>query len=120
MLVAPHFTPDAHSPHHVLAKMRRLSHSSCRILTKNQQFLIFIKVLLKCLEAAGDPRLNAVKANVMDCAIRNRKGEKEFANLQQVVERRVRQVAGELYWVEARRHYVHYCQKRGLSAVPGC
>lgn len=89
-----------------------------RGLTERQQFLVFIKILLKYVERTNNPQLRrTIKAVVTDCTRRNRNGETAFMPLQAAVERRLRIVLGEVHWSRARMCFDSYVERQGIHTV---
>jgi hypothetical protein len=86
-----------------------------RAITEREQFLLFIKILLKFIEQAGNPRLRQhAKAVVGECTRRNRMGDMDYVPLQDAVEMRLRNVVGDITWTRAKLYVDHYVAKRGI------
>lgn len=89
------------------------SNDSAAALSKQKSFLLFIKVLLKCLDTTGNHVLkDRTKAIVGECTRRNRMGDPAFMPLQDAVEARLRVVVGEDYWTRAQRYVQSYPTKQ--------
>ncbi|GKY98347.1 hypothetical protein MPSEU_000792300 [Mayamaea pseudoterrestris] len=86
-----------------------------RDLTEQERFLIFIKILFKCLDKSDDPRLKPrAKAVVRECTRGNRMGDANYSPLQEAVEQRLRRHVGDLYWTRAKLYYDQYMIRRGF------
>lgn len=86
-----------------------------RAITEREQFLLFIKILLKFIEQTGSPRLRQhTKAVVGECTRRNRMGDIDYVPLQDAVEVRLKNVVGDLTWARAKLYVDHYIAKRGI------
>jgi hypothetical protein len=89
-----------------------------RDLTEQERFLIFVKILFKCLEKSDDPRLKPrAKAVVTECTRGNRMGDVNYMPLQDAVERRLRRHVGESYWTRAKLYYDQYMLRRGFGST---
>ena len=88
-----------------------------RDLTEQERFLIFVKILFKCLEKSEDPRLKPrAKAVVTECTRGNRMGDTNYMPLQDAVERRLRRHVGEQHWTRAKLYYDQYLIRRGFGS----
>jgi len=88
-----------------------------RVLNEREVFLIFVKVLFKCIErdpANGRLRQHA-KCIVLDCTRRNRCGEANFMPLQDALERRLKGVVGDETWNQAKVYTGVYFQQNGIQ-----
>jgi hypothetical protein len=93
---------------------------SRRQLTEQERFLIFVKILFKCLEKSSDPCLKqCAKAVVTGCIRGNRLADNKYMPLQDAVERRLRRQVGERYWTRAKLYYDHYMVRKGLGSNSG-
>jgi hypothetical protein len=89
-----------------------------RVLGERELFLIFIKILFKCIERCSDGRLRLrAKAIVTECTRRNRMGDSNFSPLQDAVETRLRDVVGDTYWNQAKVYTGYYCQQKGIKTA---
>jgi len=87
-----------------------------RRLTEREHFLIFVKILFKCIDQPGDPRLRPrAKATVTECTQRNRMGDANYQPLQEAMETRLRKTVGELHWARAKLCFDQYCRKHGIE-----
>ena len=87
-----------------------------RRLTEREHFLIFVKILFKCIDQTGDPRLRPrAKATVTECTQRNRMGDANYHPLQEALETRLRKTVGELHWARAKLCFDQYCRKNGIE-----
>jgi len=88
------------------------------MLSEREHFVIFIKILFKCIEQSDDQNLRLkAKAIVNECTRRNRMGDSSYTPLQDAVERRLKKMVGELYWARAKLCFEHYCRRKGLRTV---
>lgn len=66
------------------------------------RFLVFIKILFKCLDQANEPEFrDRAKEIVAECTRRNRMGDPKFTPLVEAVEKRLRAFVGETHWKKA-------------------
>lgn len=94
---------------------RALNDLRCR----RRSFLVFVRILVKCIERADDKVLAfKVRKLVEECIQRHRDGEEEYKSLVNIVEKRLRVVVGIDYWTQARTYlhqYHRWKQTRGWS-----
>jgi hypothetical protein len=99
-------------------------HSHCPVLIENdssvdtckslrhrrKSFLVFVRILLKCIDRADDKILSAkVRKLVICCVRRFRSGEQTHGeSLMDNVESRLKLLVGSVYWKEARAFLKHY------------
>uniref|UniRef100_A0A7S3P5H5 Uncharacterized protein n=1 Tax=Amphora coffeiformis TaxID=265554 RepID=A0A7S3P5H5_9STRA len=89
-----------------------------RGLTERQQFLIFVKILLKYVERTNNPQLQrTAKAVVAECTRRNRMGDAEYMPLQAAVERHLRVSLGEVHWSRAKLCFDTYLARQGIRTI---
>jgi hypothetical protein len=89
-----------------------------RVLGERELFLIFIKILFKCMERCRDGRLRQrAKAIVTECTRRNRMGDANFSPLQDAVETRLKDIVGDMYWNQAKVYTGYYCQQKGIRTA---
>jgi hypothetical protein len=80
--------------------------------SQRQMFLIFIKILFKCLDQANRPEVrDKAKKIVALCTQRNRMGDPAFTPLMEAVEKRLRGFVGEVLWRRALLLLNHYLSK---------
>lgn len=85
---------------------------SCEV-RQRKRFLVFTKILLKCLKRTNDERLlRYAKAIIADCVQRNRRKDPQCMPLPQAVERHLRPVVGETQWKRAEACLDLYLEKR--------
>ena len=78
-----------------------------------KDFLLFIKILLKCLSATQNHVLkDRTKAIVSECTKRNRLGDPAYMPLQKAVEIRLRPLVGENLWTRAQNYVQSYHNKQ--------
>jgi hypothetical protein len=98
----------------------RPSVAANRVLGERELFLIFIKILFKCIERCSNGRLRQrAKAIVTECTRRNRMGDSNFSPLQDAVETRLKDIVGDTYWNQAKVYTGYYCQQKGIRAAVG-
>jgi hypothetical protein len=91
-----------------------------RVLGERELFLIFIKILFKCIERSSNGRLRQrAKAIVTECTRRNRMGDSNFSPLQDAVETRLKDIVGDMYWNQAKVYTGYYCQQKGIRTAVG-
>ena len=96
----------------------RPSYPLRRMLSEREQFVVFVKILFKCIEQSDDQNLRLkAKAIVNECTRRNRMGDSNYTPLQDAVERRLKKIVGELYWARAKLSFDHYCRSKGLRSL---
>jgi hypothetical protein len=105
--------PRNHDP---LSKRQRIPESSqvrsSMYANKRMRLLIFIKIILKCLDS-DDPSLHLkAKKIVTDCTRRNREGVPGYNPLADVITRQLRITVGEVHWERAKRLMEYYLRKR--------
>lgn len=92
----------------VASSLRSPSSPTLTTFQERERFLIFVRILFKCLDEK-DPQLRAkAKRVVQQCTLRNREGNPEYAPLVDVVERRLRCIVGEANWTRAEYYLRHY------------
>ena len=95
--------------------------TSSTIRSQREQFLIFIKILFKCLDQAGEPEVrDKAKKIVAECTRKNRLGDPAFAPLMGAVEKRLRGFVGEALWRRSLVLFHHYISKKGDGASRSC
>ena len=88
------------------------------IRSQREQFLVFIKILFKCLDQANEPEVrNKAKRIVAECTRRNRLGDPGYAPLMAAVEKRLRTFVGEALWRRSLLLLRHYMAKKGGDAA---
>ena len=91
-----------------------------RVLGERELFLIFIKILFKCIERCSNGLLRQrAKAIVTECTRRNRMGDSNFSPLQDAVEARLKDIVGDMYWNQAKVYTGYYCQQKGIRTAVG-
>jgi hypothetical protein len=88
---------------------------SRRAPSDREQFLLFVKILFKCLDRSDKNLRQKAKAIVSECTRRNRLGDSKYTPLSEAVERRLRLIVGEPYWSRAKAYTDYYCRKTGLK-----
>ena len=83
-----------------------------------RHFLLFVRVLIKCIEQSQNYKLKLqAKAMVSECVKRNRMGDPHFSPLQESLELRLRGLVGPDYWNQA-KDYMH-CYHTARSQQQG-
>jgi hypothetical protein len=78
-------------------------HSSSRM-----RLLVFVKIVLKCIDT-DDPSVRfEAKHIVMECTKKNREGNPEFIPLSAAIEKRLRLAVGEVHWRRAENLMQHF------------
>jgi hypothetical protein len=78
---------------------------------QRRDFLLFVRVLIKCIEQSRNYKLTLqTKALVAECVKRNRMGDPHFSPLQDSMEIRLRGLVGPNYWHQA-KDYIHCFQQ---------
>lgn len=90
------------------------------MLSSKMRLMVFIKIILKCLESDLDPnvRLKA-KQVIAECTRKNREGDPDYTPLEDAIERRLRFAVDDFHWNKAKTLMDHYIathsQKQHLS-----
>jgi hypothetical protein len=87
------------------------------IRQRRRSFLVFVRILLKCIERGGDkPLAFQVRQLVVDCIQRHREGRQGYKSLVDSVEKQLHQSLGRHgYWDEAVVYLNHYhTRKAGM------
>lgn len=108
------FPPRTHDS---LTSRQRIPHASQgrdnMYSSKRMRLLIFIKIILRCLDS-DDPSLHLkAKKIVTDCTRKNREGVQGYNPLADVITRQLRMTVGEVHWNRANRLMEYYLKKRG-------
>mmetsp|Transcript_3746 Transcript_3746/g.7989 ORF Transcript_3746/g.7989 Transcript_3746/m.7989 type:complete len:205 (-) Transcript_3746:123-737(-) len=88
-------------------------------MAEREEFLVFVRILLKCLDGGGRDNGNGeggaraairLKARqiIRECTARNRAGDPEYTPLVSAVRERLRGVVGEMCWGRAEQYLRHY------------
>mmetsp|Transcript_36354 Transcript_36354/g.73948 ORF Transcript_36354/g.73948 Transcript_36354/m.73948 type:complete len:250 (-) Transcript_36354:166-915(-) len=87
--------------------------------THREQFLIFTRILFKCLDDHPSPSIKkTVKTIIVECTKRNRAGDPDYHPLIDAVQARLRHIIGEVHWHKAEEYLVHYLTfRRGRQFV---
>jgi hypothetical protein len=91
--------------------------------TEKERFVLFVKILLKCLDRPGvnggsdDARAlkQVAKATILECTRRNRMGDSSYTPLLDALERRLRSTVGDENWHRAARLCDRYLERRRSS-----
>lgn len=84
--------------------------------SRRRNFLVFVRLLIKCLEASGEKTLTRdVKVVVMECLARHREGHSQSVCLIDEVEQQLKGVVGDGYWGVARDYLAYYHKWKSLS-----
>ena len=83
-----------------------------RLRHRRKSFLVFVRILIKCIDRADDKFLSARVRKLVICCIRRfRSGEQAHGeSLIENVETRLKMLVGKVYWKEARAFLKHYHQ----------
>eukprot|EP00522_Entomoneis_paludosa_P012860 CAMPEP_0172443076 /NCGR_PEP_ID=MMETSP1065-20121228/3387_1 /TAXON_ID=265537 /ORGANISM="Amphiprora paludosa, Strain CCMP125" /LENGTH=244 /DNA_ID=CAMNT_0013193169 /DNA_START=186 /DNA_END=920 /DNA_ORIENTATION=+ len=85
-------------------------------LNEREQFVVFIKILMKLTNNNPGVKSRA-KAIISECTRRNRMGDLEYSPLQEAVERRLKHGVGELYMARAKLFFNAYCERNGIRST---
>jgi hypothetical protein len=102
------------------------STSAAVAATEKERFVLFVKILLKCLDrprgadgGASDQDARALKqvakATILECTRRNRMGDSSYTPLLDALERRLRSTVGDENWYRAARLCDQYLERRRTS-----
>jgi hypothetical protein len=89
--------------------------------TEKERFVLFVKILLKCLDRPGvnggsdDARALKQVATILECTRRNRMGDSSYTPLLDALERRLRSTVGDENWYRAARLCDRYLERRRSS-----
>ncbi len=80
--------------------------------SKRMRLLIFIKIILKCLDNDNPSLHLKAKKIVTSCTRKNREGVPGYNSLGDVITRQLRITVGEVHWNRAKRLMEYYLNKR--------
>jgi hypothetical protein len=79
---------------------------------QKRRFLLFIKILFKALDQAGNCETRErAKVIVSDCTRQNRLGDPNYTPLMDAIDRRLRDQVGEVHWRRANIYMQHYMNR---------
>ena len=97
------------------------THQQCSARNKSihssqrTRLLVFIKIILKCLDC-NDPRLYLeAKQIITDCTRKNREGIPGYDSLADAITRQLRIKVGEVHWSRAESLMSHYIKTRHMN-----
>jgi hypothetical protein len=87
---------------------------------RRKSFLVFVRILLKCIDRDGDkPLAFAVRQVVVDCIQRHRLGQQGYKSLVDSIEKQLHESLGRQgYWDEAIIYLNHYHTWKAGLLVP--
>jgi hypothetical protein len=87
---------------------------------RRRSLLVFVRILLKCIERDGDkPLAFAVRQLVVDCIQRHRQGQQGYKSLVDCIEKELHESLGRHgYWDEAITYLNHYHTWKAGLLVP--
>jgi hypothetical protein len=92
-----------------------IASSRRRPLSEAEETVLLVKIIMKCVDKAGDHTLkNQVKSIVADCTRRNRMGDPAYTPLRDACKVRLRRTVGELHWSRVQLLYNRYCIRQGI------
>lgn len=97
--------------------------SKCTLLSSKMRLMVFIKIILKCLETEGfdsSARRDA-KQIIAKCTLKNRQGHPDYTPLEEAIERSLRLVIDDCHWNRAEtlmQHYIISCSRKQSSSKP--
>jgi len=92
----------------------RLSATWRSDFTKRQQFLLFIKILIKYIESKHPDLKAGVKKIVRECTNGNRNGILGYAPLMQAIGKRLQLLLGQARWAEANLCFQVFCARNNV------
>lgn len=96
---------------HILSRRRRT-------LMDREEFIVFVKILLKCLTRSGEEKLHRKCTNTLkQCILQNRMGEDEYSPLHHVGEERLHQCVGDQIYDRAKSLVRRFLKRQGLEKV---
>ena len=80
------------------------------MLSSKMRLMVFIKIILKCLESdLVDPNVRLkVKQVIAECTRKNREGDPDYTPLEDAIERRLRFAVDDCHWNRAKTLMDHY------------
>lgn len=79
------------------------------IRRRRRSFLVFMRILFKCLDRAGDkPLLISARQVIAECIKLHRSGHSEHTSLIEGIETKLHVLVGRDYWLEAKTYLGHY------------
>ena len=97
--------------------------SKCTMLSSKMRLMVFIKIILKCLETEGfesNVRRDA-KQIIANCTLKNRQGHPDYTPLEEAIERSLRLVIDDCHWNRAEtlmQHYIMSCSRNQSPCKP--
>mmetsp|Transcript_4597 Transcript_4597/g.10176 ORF Transcript_4597/g.10176 Transcript_4597/m.10176 type:complete len:226 (+) Transcript_4597:125-802(+) len=84
---------------------------------KRTRLLVFIKIILKCLDYE-DPSLHLeAKQIITECTRKNREGIPGYDSLSDAITRQLRMAVGEVHWNRAENLMSHYLKTRSKNSA---
>ena len=88
------------------------------VLTRQEMFLVFVKVIFLYIKSKKDRTLQRqVAAVISECTRRNRRGDPDYSPLQDAVEKHLRESLGLLHFTQAKLCFDSYCVTRRIRVV---
>jgi hypothetical protein len=91
--------------------------SNNRKLSSKMRLMVFIKIILKCLET-DDPDPNVrlkAKRVIAECTKKNRDGHPDYIPLEEAIERRLRFAVDDCHWNRAQTLMEHYIMMQSMK-----
>uniref|UniRef100_A0A7S2MTX1 Uncharacterized protein n=1 Tax=Helicotheca tamesis TaxID=374047 RepID=A0A7S2MTX1_9STRA len=83
---------------------------------QRERFIIFIRILFKCIDET-DPQLRPLaKRIVKECTLRNREGHPGYQPLVEAVQSRLQSVVGDTHWKRAEEYLRYFVATRKRTA----
>ena len=86
----------------------RQSQSMVTKLSSKMRFMVFIKIILKCLKIEDQSVCLQAKLIIAECITKNRDGHPDYTPLEDVINRRLRLVVDDCQWNRAQTLTEHY------------
>ena len=86
------------------------------LLSEQQMFLLFVKILLMYVRRTKDQTLRRRTVSIItECTQRNRQGDPAYTPLMEAVQQRLRDRLGYHHFASAKRCFDVYCERRGVQ-----
>lgn len=100
---------EAYPSQHPPAQRQQKSH----LTLERETFLIFIKILFKMLQDAGELETRSkAQRIVMECKRRSQQGDPNFTPMMEALQKRLRSFLGEAKWRRAHLFLTHFLENR--------
>ena len=82
------------------------------MLQEREQFILFVRVLMKYLDTKDPAMHNKVKLIIKDCAARNKRQERGYESATASMRKQLKSVVSETYWKRAEKYLANFMAKK--------